>query len=447
VSHNIVLLGTQWGDEGKGKIIDMLAGRALAVVRWQGGHNAGHSLMRGGHTTILRLVPSGALWKDVLCLLGNGVVVSPQALCEELEQLENRNIHVRERLWISPACPLVLPVHEAIDKAREETAEKKRRIGTTGRGIGPAYEDKAARRSLRIGDLAYLPEMELRTRVMEITDYHNFMLRHYYKCATVDPEKSGDELHAAAEVLRPRISDVAATLNDLRSRPGLVLFEGAQGTMLDVDMGTYPFVTSSNTIAGNAAIGSGISPLLIDSVVGIAKAYTTRVGEGPFPTELKDGYGKILATAGREYGSVTGRPRRCGWLDMVALRKAICINGIESLCITKLDVLDKFDKILVCTEYEEDKAMPGLDSSGHWNYTHIRPVYREFSGWQTSLKGIRSATALPDNARAYIEYIEAATEIPVATISTGPERGDNVILDRRSPLFAENGFSRARTPG
>ena len=344
MSKNVVVVGTQWGDEGKGKIVDLLTERAGAVVRFQGGHNAGHTLVINGHKTVLHLIPSGILRQDTLCLIGNGVVLSPEALHEELAMLDERGVDARSRLKISPACPLILPYHIALDNARER-ARGATAIGTTGRGIGPAYEDKVARRALRLGDLFHRERFA--AKLGEVIDYHNFALKHYYKADTLDFQQVLDGALSYADELQPLLADVVEILDDLKHKKIPVMFEGAQGTMLDVDHGTYPYVTSSNTTSANAATGSGVGPTSLEYVLGITKAYTTRVGAGPFPTELFDDMGEHLARVGHEFGSTTGRARRCGWFDAVALRHAVRLNGISGLCITKLDVLDELDTIQI----------------------------------------------------------------------------------------------------
>ncbi|MEJ2133263.1 MAG: adenylosuccinate synthase, partial [Gammaproteobacteria bacterium] len=352
-------LGTQWGDEGKGKIVDLLTEGVAAVVRFQGGHNAGHTLVIGEEKTVLHLVPSGILREGVLCLIGNGVVLSPKALLDELSYLEERGVPVRERLKISPACQLILPYHVELDLAREE-ARGNAAIGTTGRGIGPAYEDKVARRGLRIEDLFH--QQEFAARLAEVMDYQNFVLTQYYKKKPVDFQATLDEALEASEQIKPLMADVVEILHDLRKAGRDLLFEGAQGSLLDVDLGTYPFVTSSNTTAGGTAVGSGFGPMYLDYILGLTKAYATRVGSGPFPTELFDDVGKRLAERGKEFGSTTGRPRRCGWFDAVALRQAIRVNSISGLCLTKLDVLDGLEHIRICVGYEKssDTEMPGF---------------------------------------------------------------------------------------
>jgi adenylosuccinate synthase len=410
-NKNIIVLGSQWGDEGKGKIVDMLVENAAAVIRFQGGHNAGHTLVINGQKTVLRLIPSGILNPHVQCLIGNGVVVSPSALMTEITELEKKGIDVRSRLRISEACPLVLPIHVALDAARE----KKQAIGTTGRGIGPTYEDKIARRGIRMGDLLH-PE-QFATKLATILDYHNFVLKNYYHAETMDYQQMLDETLAYAQILRPLIADIPELLFNYRQQGANLVFEGAQGTCLDIDHGTYPYVTSSNTTAGGAATGSGFGLLYFDFILGIAKAYTTRVGAGPFPTELFDDTGKHLAERGNEFGSVTGRPRRCGWFDAVALKRSIKINSISALGITKLDVLDGLKTLRICVDYR-------VDGQG----TEPVPVYEELPGWTESTYGIKKLEELPSAARAYLNRIEALLETPIHIISTGPDREETIIL-------------------
>ena len=425
MGKNIVILGTQWGDEGKGKIVDLLTERVSYVARFQGGHNAGHTLVIDGKKTVLHLIPSGILRANVQCLIGNGVVLAPDALLREIRGLEEKGVPVRERLRLSPACPLILPVHVALDQAREK-ARGNAKIGTTGRGIGPAYEDKAARRGVRLGDLFHRERFA--AKLGEVLDYHNFVLRHYYKAEPVDFQQSLDEVMDMAEELRPMVADVTTILHEARERGDNIMFEGAQGTMLDIDHGTYPYVTSSNTTAGGTATGSGFGPLYLDYVLGITKAYTTRVGSGPFPTELFDDVGARLAERGHEFGSTTGRARRCGWFDAVALRRAIQINSISGLCLTKLDVLDGLDSVLICVGYQ---SADGADLSSAWDadsYAEVRPVYEEVPGWQESTVGVRSVEELPANAQAYIKRIEEVTGAPIDIISTGPDRVETIVL-------------------
>ncbi|MDP5072031.1 MAG: adenylosuccinate synthase, partial [Congregibacter sp.] len=419
MSRNVVVLGTQWGDEGKGKIVDLLTDRAEAVVRFQGGHNAGHTLVCDGEKTVLHLIPSGILRANVICCIGNGVVLAPDALLKEIVELEERGVPVRERLRISPACPLILPYHVELDKAREvrRGADK---IGTTGRGIGPAYEDKAARRGLRLGDLQDPVRFERKLR--DVMEYHNFQLEHYYKVATVDVDEVLQSVLTMGEQLLPMMADVTSMLHQFRAESRSILFEGAQGSLLDIDHGTYPFVTSSNTTAGGTATGSGFGPLYLDYVLGITKAYTTRVGSGPFPTELFDATGAHLAKRGHEFGATTGRPRRCGWFDAVALRNAVNINSVSGLCLTKLDVLDGLEFIQICVGYNNaaGEAVPNpMDSD---DYQGLIPVYETVPGWTESTVGAKSLDQLPKAARDYIATIETVVGAPIDIISTGPDR-------------------------
>lgn len=425
MAKNVVVIGTQWGDEGKGKVVDWLTLHAQGVVRFQGGHNAGHTLVIGGKKTILRLIPSGILRPKVTCYLGNGVVVAPDELCKEIGELEKNGIEVRSRLKISPACPLVLPYHVALDRARE-TKMGAGKIGTTGRGIGPAYEDKVARRALRIQDL-FAPE-RFAEKLRAVLDYHNFTLQHYFAEQPVDYQKTLQETLAFAEALQPMVSDVAALLQQARQGSEALLFEGAQGSLLDVDHGTYPFVTSSNCLAGYASPGSGIGPHLIDYVLGITKAYTTRVGTGPFPTELNDAIGQQLASRGNEFGSVTGRPRRCGWLDLPALKRALQLNGVNGLCITKLDVLDGLETLKICVAYRLNDKLIDLIPTGAELVQACEPIYQELPGWNDSTIGLTQFNALPAAAQAYLRHIEKLTQTPIAMISTGAERDETILI-------------------
>jgi adenylosuccinate synthase len=429
MSRNVVVIGTQWGDEGKGKIVDLLTEKAAAVARFQGGHNAGHTLVIGGKKTVLHLIPSGILRDGVTCLIGNGVVISLEALIEEAKDLIDNGVPVYDRLKISPACPLILPSHVALDLAREK-ARGASAIGTTGRGIGPAYEDKVARRALKISDL--FAREKFAEKLGEVLDFHNFMLENYYKADTVDFSATLDGAMAAAETIAPVTADVTQILQDIADSGESILFEGAQGTFLDVDHGTYPYVTSSNTVAAAASTGTGIGPCNIDFVLGIVKAYTTRVGAGPFPTELFDDMGQHLATVGAEFGATTGRPRRCGWFDAVALRRSITNSSVSGLCVTKLDVLDDIEVIRICIGYEIDgKAISGLPVLVD-QFADCKPVYEDIAGWNESTIGVTSYDALPANARAYLERIEELVEIPVDIISTGPDRTQTII--KRHPF-------------
>ncbi len=425
-ARGIVLIGAQWGDEGKGKVVDLLAGRCDAVVRFQGGHNAGHTLIHEGRTVVLHLLPSGILSPGVECLIGNGVALYLPQLFEELRSAPASH---RQRLFVSPGCPLILPSHIALDQAREKHAGR-RRIGTTGRGIGPAYEDRAARRAVRAGEL-FAPEA-FRERLRLAMDLHNFMLKQYYGAETEDPERVADEWLGMAEELRPMMDDIAARLRRLRNEGKSVLFEGAQGVMLDIDHGTYPYVTSSSTVAAGALAGSGARLEHVAEVIGVVKAYTTRVGEGPFPTELKDAAGERLAREGAERGATTGRPRRCGWFDAVAVRHAAQRASINSLCITKLDVLDGLDSLRICVGYRLDGR--GIDTlpSSMSRYGDCQPRYEECEGWRESTRGATRWEDLPPPARAYIKRLEELTELKACIISTGPARGQTII--RRHPF-------------
>ncbi len=425
MNKNVVVLGTQWGDEGKGKIVDLLTDQAAVVVRFQGGHNAGHTLVIDGEKTVLHLIPSGVLRDGVTCLIGNGVVLAPDALLKEIAELEAKNVPVRERLRLSPACPLILPYHTALDLARE-VKKGEAKIGTTGRGIGPAYEDKVARRGLRLGDLIH--PARFADKLREVMEYHNFVLTQYFKVEAVDYQKTLDETLVMAEQLLPMVTDVTKMLHDYRLRGEKIMFEGAQGSLLDIDHGTYPFVTSSNTTAGGTATGSGFGPLYLDYVLGITKAYTTRVGSGPFPTELFDDVGKHLAAKGHEFGATTGRARRCGWFDAVALRQSVLINSISGLCLTKLDVLDGLESVLVCTGYKNaaGEFIPApIDCD---DYSTLQPVYEELPGWSESTLGAKTLEQLPANARDYIDRIQELVGVPIDIISTGPDRVETIVL-------------------
>jgi len=425
MGKNVIVLGTQWGDEGKGKIVDLLTDRAAAVVRFQGGHNAGHTLVIGDETTVLHLIPSGVLRENVLCLIGNGVVLSPEALVKELAMLEERGVPARERLRISEACPLIMPYHVALDQARE-IARGKKAIGTTGRGIGPAYEDKVSRRGLRVGDLFH-PE-RLQSKLKEILDYHNFSLVQYFKAEPVDYQEMLDLALKMAEELRPMVADIPGLLHQLRKEGKSIMFEGAQGTLLDIDHGTYPYVTSSNTTAGGACSGSGVGPRDLDYILGITKAYTTRVGAGPFPTELFDDSGEHLGVKGHEFGSTTGRSRRCGWFDAVSLRRSAEINSLTGLCITKLDVMDGLKTIKLCTAYECEGEVLDTPPVGAEAYELCKPVYEEMPGWDDCTEGMTVYDDLPENAKAYLKRLEEVVGVPIDIISTGPERNQNVVL-------------------
>lgn len=425
MGKNVVVLGSQWGDEGKGKIVDLLTDRAAAVVRFQGGHNAGHTLVIGDRKTVLHLVPSGILRDNVMCLIGNGVVLSPSALFEEIEMLEKEGVPASQRLKISEACPLIMPYHIALDQARE-IARGKKAIGTTGRGIGPAYEDKVSRRGLRVGDL--LDKEAFAEKLKGVMEYHNYALVNYFKAEAVDYQTVLDEIMGMRDKIISMIADIPATLYNLRKDGANIMFEGAQGTLLDIDQGTYPYVTSSNCTAGGACTGSGVGPCDLDYILGITKAYTTRVGAGPFPTELFDDVGQYLGEKGNEFGATTGRSRRCGWFDGVALRRAAQVNSITGLCITKLDVLDGLEKLQICTGYECDGKTLDLPPVGADMIEKCKPIYEEMPGWSESTVGVRSMDDLPENAKAYLKRLEEIVEVPVDIISTGPERDETIIL-------------------
>ncbi|RTZ63360.1 MAG: adenylosuccinate synthase [Aquificaceae bacterium] len=421
----VVVLGTQWGDEGKGKVVDLLTEDAAAVVRFQGGHNAGHTLVIDGKKTVLHLIPSGILRDGVECMIGNGVVLAPDALLHELEMLEAEGVPARERLKLSEACQLILPYHVALDAARE-VARGNKAIGTTGRGIGPAYEDKISRRGLRLGDL--LDTERFKVKLKEVMDYHNYSLKHYFNAEEVDYQSVLDEALEMAEIMRPMVIDVPYRLHQLRKEGKHVMFEGAQGTLLDIDHGTYPYVTSSSTTAGGTCTGSGVGPKDLDYILGITKAYTTRVGSGPFPTELFDETGEHLAKVGNELGATTGRSRRCGWLDTVALRRSMQINSITGLCVTKLDVLDDIDTIKICTHYELDGEKLDMPPINTPEFSKCTPVYEEMAGWKSVTYGITTYDDLPENAKLYLKRMEELLETPIDIISTGPDREHTMIL-------------------
>ncbi|WP_299182511.1 adenylosuccinate synthase [uncultured Neptuniibacter sp.] len=431
MGKNVVVLGTQWGDEGKGKIVDLLTDQASAVARFQGGHNAGHTLVIDGEKTVLHLIPSGILRDNVVCMIGNGVVLSPEALLKEIRGLEEAGVPVRERLRLSPSCPLILPYHIAMDQARE-VARGNAKIGTTGRGIGPAYEDKVARRGLRLADL--LDKERFAEKLKEVVEYYNFQLVNYYKADAVDYQEILDETLAMGEQIAPMVADVTAMLHDLRKQGENIMFEGAQGSLLDIDHGTYPYVTSSNTTAGGTSTGSGFGPLYLDYILGITKAYTTRVGGGPFPTELHCEIGQGLAERGHEFGSTTGRSRRCGWFDAVALKHAIQINSVSGICLTKLDVLDGMDEISICVGYKDAEGNVVTSLSGSEDYEAVEPVYETMPGWTDSTVGAQSLEELPAAAVAYIKRLEELVEAPVDIISTGPDRVETIVL--RNPYEA-----------
>src|SRR5512141_207785 len=425
MGKSVVVIGAQWGDEGKGKIVDLQTERVAAVARFQGGHNAGHTLVIGGQKTVLSLIPSGILHPGVRCLIGNGVVLSLEALFREADTLVQRGVPVYERLGVSPNCPLILPSHIALDRARER-ASGANAIGTTGRGIGPAYEDKVARRAVRVADL--FQRDRLAARLGEILDYHNFVLSRYFSAEVVDFQPLLNELVALAERVAPLVVDVSEALKAEMHRGGNIMFEGAQGALLDVDVGTYPFVTSSNTIAGEAAVGTGLGPRDIHAVLGIVKAYTTRVGAGPFPTELFDQTGEHIARVGHEFGAVTGRPRRCGWFDAVALRRAVLHNSLSSLGVTKLDVLDGLDTLRICTGYRIDGEVSERPPLLTHRYSECEPVYESLPGWSEPTIGITEFDRLPANARKYLARLEELGEVPIDIVSTGPDRAETIVL-------------------
>ena len=425
MANNVVVVGTQWGDEGKGKIVDLLTERAQAVARFQGGHNAGHTLVIKGKKTVLHLIPSGMLRPGVLCVIGNGVVLSPSALFAEIDELKQNGVDAAAQLRVSEACPLIMPYHVALDAAREQ-ARGKKAIGTTGRGIGPAYEDKVARRGLRVADL--FDDGGLQEKLKQVLDYHNFALKEYFKYQTVDYAKVLDECRTAAERLRPIVADVPALLDDYIRNNRAIMFEGAQGTYLDIDHGTYPYVTSSNTCAANAALGTGVGPGQLHYVLGITKAYTTRVGAGPFPTELNDGNGDFLSERGNEFGATTGRRRRCGWFDAALVRRAVQLNGVTGLCITKLDVLDGLDTVQICTGYRYQGGVQPLPPAGAEALARCEPVYESLPGWKDSTVGVRDLNELPASARRYLDRLAELTGARIDVISTGAERDETIVL-------------------
>ena len=425
MAKSVVVLGTQWGDEGKGKIVDLLTDQATVVVRFQGGHNAGHTLVIDGDKTVLHLLPSGILRNGVRCVIGNGVVLSLEALMHEISELEARSIPVRNRLSISGACQLILPSHIALDRARE-SQKGPNKLGTTGRGIGPAYEDKVARRGIRLVET--LNELQFAEKLGGLLEYHNFWLQKYFHADPIDFQQMFDDLLRLAEEVKPMITDTIDILHGHRKAGDNILFEGAQGSLLDIDHGTYPFVTSSNTTAGGTATGSGYGPLYLDYVLGITKAYTTRVGSGPFPTELFDDVGKHLASVGGEKGATTGRDRRCGWFDAAMVKLAMRINSVSGICLTKLDVLDGLNTVKICTGYQglgRNIAPSLMDME---TFKSLEPIYEELPGWEGSTLGARSMNDLPKNARSYIRYIEKLIEVPVDIISTGPDRQETIVL-------------------
>lgn len=427
VAKNVVVIGTQWGDEGKGKIVDWLTDHSQGVVRFQGGHNAGHTLVIGGKKTALQLIPSGIMREGVACYIGNGVVLSVPDLLREIDKLQAVGVEVASRLKVSEACPVILPYHTALDAARE-VARGAAKIGTTGKGIGPAYEDKVARRAIRVADL--LNEKRFGEKLRENLDYHNFVLTQFLKAEAVDYQKTLDEALANVPRLAPMVSDVSSALHAAYKAGANLLFEGAQGSLLDVDHGTYPFVTSSNCVAGNAAAGTGVGPNMLHYILGITKAYTTRVGSGPFPSELPtdQGVGRHLSSVGHEFGTVTGRARRCGWFDAALLRRSVQINGVTGMCLTKLDVLDGLDALRICTGYKLNGKLVDIFPVGAEDAGLCEPVYEEISGWVGSTVGVKSIEALPANARAYIKRIEELVGVPIDMISTGPDREETIVL-------------------
>jgi len=425
MGKNVVVLGTQWGDEGKGKIVDLLTEEASAVVRFQGGHNAGHTLVIDGKKTVLHLVPSGILREGIDCIIGNGVVLAPDALLEELEMLEKEGVPASERLMLSEACQLIMPYHVALDMARE-VARGNKAIGTTGRGIGPAYEDKISRRGLRLGDM--LDTARFTEKLKEVMEYHNYMLKNYFKAEEVSYEEVLKDSLEMAEKLRPMVVDVPNMLHKLRKAGKNIMFEGAQGTLLDIDHGTYPYVTSSSTTAGGASTGSGVGPKNLDYILGITKAYTTRVGSGPFPTELFDDVGAHIAEVGHEQGATTGRDRRCGWLDAVALRRAMQINSITGICVTKMDVLDQVETIKICVAYELDGERLEVPPINTTDFARCTPIYEEHEGWMSKTFGITKYDDLPEKAKAYLKRMEELLEVPADIISTGPDRDHTMIV-------------------
>jgi len=425
MGKNVVILGSQWGDEGKGKIVDLLTDKASLVARFQGGHNAGHTLVIDGKKTALHLIPSGILRDHVTCAIGNGVVLAPDALLEEILMLEERGVQVRDRLKVSGSCPLILPYHIALDQAREQSLGKSK-IGTTGRGIGPAYEDKVARRGLRLSDMVNMDRFA--EKLKAVLAYHNFALTEYYKVAPVDFDQTLALAKAWAKELLPMMADVTEILHNAREAGENILFEGAQGSLLDIDHGTYPFVTSSNTTAGGTATGSGFGPMYLDYIMGITKAYTTRVGSGPFPTELHCEIGEYLGEKGHEFGTTTGRERRCGWFDAVALRRAVRINSITGICLTKLDVLDGLEEVNICVGYTDAHGNSANNPIHADDFEGLTPIYESMPGWSEITVGTQSLDRLPANARAYIQRIEELIGAPVDIVSTGPDRVETITL-------------------
>lgn len=425
MAQTVVVIGTQWGDEGKGKIVDLLTDQAAAVVRFQGGHNAGHTLVIKGEKTVLHLIPSGVLRENVKCLIGNGVVLSAEALLKEIEGLEANGIPARERILVSESCPVILPYHIALDQARE-VARGNKAIGTTGRGIGPCYEDKVARRGIRLGEM--LDADHFASRLSEVLEYHNFVLQQYFKTAPLDYQQLLDQGLEQAEIIRPMAGDVTSLLHQMIADGRNIMFEGAQGALLDIDHGTYPYVTSSTTTSGGAASGSGVGPADLGHIVGIVKAYTTRVGSGPFPTELDDADGDHMGTRGHEFGATTGRKRRCGWLDLVSLRHSLKINSVSGLCITKLDVLDGLETLKLAVAYRYRGEEIAVPPAGADKFAECEPVYIEMPGWQESTYGLQSMDDLPVNAINYLEKIEQLCGVPIDIVSTGPDREETIVL-------------------
>lgn len=425
MAKNVVVVGAQWGDEGKGKIIDWLTSKVDGVVRFNGGNNAGHTIVVNGNKTVLRLIPSGVMHPTMQCYLGNGVVFSPSAFFSELDQLKEHGMDAESRLHVSGNCALLMPYHVALDHARENNLGKKK-IGTTGRGIGPAYEDKVARRTVRVADLYNVPFFEERVRTA--LEYHNFELTHFLHAEALDPQKVIDEVLGFADRLKPRVMDVSHTLNKLMAEGKQFLFEGAQGSMLDIDHGTYPFVTSSNTVAGYATAGAGVGPHHLNYVLGITKAYCTRVGAGPFPTELLDEEGERIRQRGGEFGAVTGRPRRCGWFDGAALRRAVEINGLTGLAVMKLDVLDECDVVRLGVGYKKDGVELEVMPYGAEEVAGCEVIYEDFPGWKTSTYGIKEWDKLPAAARSYLKRLSEVAGCPIAAVSTGPDREQTILL-------------------
>jgi adenylosuccinate synthase len=427
MARNVVVIGTQWGDEGKGKVVDWLTDHAQGVVRFQGGHNAGHTLVIGGQKTALQLIPSGIMRAGVACYIGNGVVLSVPDLLREIDKLEASGIEVANRLKVSEACPVILPYHTALDAARE-AKRGDAKIGTTGKGIGPAYEDKVARRAIRVADL--LNEKRLEEKLRENLDYHNYVLVNYLKAKAVDFQSTFDAALASVPRIRPMVTDVSSALYAAHKAGANLLFEGAQGSLLDVDHGTYPFVTSSNCVAGNAAAGSGVGPNMLHYILGITKAYTTRVGSGPFPSELPtdQGIGKHLSSVGHEFGTVTGRARRCGWFDAALLKRSVQINGVSGMCLTKLDVLDGLESLKLCTGYRLHGKHVDIFPVGAEEAAACEPMYEEMPGWTEPTVGVKLMKDLPANAQAYVKRIEELVGVPVDMVSTGPDREETIVL-------------------